>query len=80
MISTRTTILNQPKITKHHKLEPKQNTLSFSSLNHQQHFLPLKLVLGPSIDQNLGIRSWYTIDVHLPTYMRAHPLLLTGKG
>ena len=61
-------------------LEPKTKyTSSFSPLN-LQHFLPIKFVLGPSIDQNLAICFWYTIDVHLPAYnMWVHALILRDK-
>ena len=57
-------IENQPKMV----LDHKPNTSSFSSLNIQ-HFPSIKYVLSPSIDHEIAIYSWYTIDVHLHAYM-----------
>ena len=59
-------------------LELEQNTTFFSPLN-LQHYLPIKFVLGPSIDQNLAICCWYTTDVHLPAYMWVHALILRNR-
>jgi hypothetical protein len=56
-------------------LDHKPNILSFSPLNIE-HFLSIKFVLGPSIDHEIAIYSWYTIDVHLHAYMGVRALRL----
>jgi hypothetical protein len=45
-----------------------------------EHFLSIKFVIGPSIDQEIAICNWYSIDVHLAAYTRVRALLLRDRN